>query len=125
GAVRRQELLLRVILDRPHALLQRGILRGDAEDAAIDALLLLSVAIDQVVVVFVCQRPERPGLIRAMDALALLHVAPLLLGQRTVGTEVDAPGPAMVIVYRHPDMTAERVIAERRAPPPPRQQPLA
>src|SRR5262249_33430399 len=99
-AGRRQQLLLPVILGRPHALLQRSILHGDAEDAAIGALLLLCAAIDEVVVVLVCQRPERPGRVRAMDALAVLHVAPLLIGQRTVGAEVDAPGPAMVVVDR-------------------------
>src|SRR5262249_61253054 len=89
------------------------------------ALLLLCAAIDQVVVLLVCQRPERPRHVRAMDALALLHVVPLLLGQRTVGAEVDAPGPAMVVVDRHPDMTAERVIAERREPHEPPTQPPA
>src|SRR5262249_60353962 len=102
---------------------QRGILHRDAEDTAVGALHLLCVAIDQVVVVLVRQRSERAGHVRAMDALALLHMAPFLLRQRTIGAEVDAPGPAMVIVDRHPDVTAERVIAERRGQRAPREEP--
>src|SRR5262249_59483705 len=101
----------RVVLDRTHALLQRGILDSDAEDAAIGALVLLRTAVDQVIVVLVGQWPERAGHVRAMDALALPHVAPLVLGQRPVGAEVDAPGPAMLIVDRPPDVTAGRVLA--------------
>src|SRR5579864_1910509 len=38
--------------------------------------------------------------------------------------EVDAPGPAMVIVDRDPDMAGERMVAEWRDQGEPREQPL-
>src|SRR5262245_44565336 len=113
-AVGRQQLLVLVVLDRPHAFLQRRILDGEAEHAAVGAVFLLRAAVDEIVVVLVCQRAERAGLVRAVDAFAFLHVVPFLVGQRLLRMEIDAPGPAIVIVDRHPDMAAERVIAERR-----------
>ena len=45
------EVLLGAVLDRPHALLQRGVLHGDALDAAEGELRLLRGAIDQRVAI--------------------------------------------------------------------------
>ncbi len=59
-----------------------------------------------------------------MDALAELHVVALLVRERLLGMEVDAPGPAAVVVDWHPDVAAERVVAERRDQREPGEQPL-
>src|SRR5262245_34323865 len=123
-AVGRKQLLVLVVLDRSHAFLQRRILNGEAEDAAVGALLLLRTAIDEIVVVLVGQRTERAGLVGTMDAFALLHVMAFLGGQRFARMEVDTPGPAIVIVDRHPDVAAERMVAERRDQREPRKQPM-
>src|SRR5262245_4228112 len=123
-AVGRKQLLVLVVLDRSHAFLQRRVLNGEPEDAAVGALLLLRTAIDEIVVVLVGQRAERAGLVGTMDAFALLHVMAFLGGQRFARMEVDAPGPAIVIVDWHPDVAAERMVAERRDQREPRKQPL-
>ena len=52
------EILLGAVDDRPHAFLQRAILDRDAIDAAIGLAAPLSVAIHQIVVVLVGERPE-------------------------------------------------------------------
>ena len=49
-----------------------------------------------------------------MNALALFKVVALFLGQGLVRAEVDAPGPAVVVVDRHPHMAAKRMVSERR-----------
>jgi hypothetical protein len=113
-----------MVLDRPHAFLQRGVLHREAEDATVGAFLLLGPAVDQVVVVLISQRPERARRIGAMDALAFFHRPPLPRGQRLARMEVDAPRPAIVIVDRHPDVTSQRMIAKRRDQREPGEQPL-
>jgi hypothetical protein len=51
AAVGGQYLFFGMVLDRPHALLQRVILRGNARHTAVQTPLFLGLAIDQVVVV--------------------------------------------------------------------------
>jgi two-component system, LuxR family, sensor histidine kinase DctS len=68
--------------------------------------------------------PIGARLVFAVDSPADFHVAALLVGQRLVRVEVDAPGPAVVIVDRHPHVTPQRVLAERRDQREPREQPL-
>src|SRR5215472_15769802 len=109
-----KQLFVFMVLDRSHAFLQRSILGGESEHAAIGALVLLRLAIHEVIVVLVRERTECAGLIGAVDSLALLHVAPLLGRQRLTGVKIDAPGPAIVVVNRHPDVTAEGMVAKRR-----------
>src|SRR5690349_24193562 len=114
-----------MILNQPHALLQRGVLHRDAEYTAIGPLFLLCSAIDQIVIVLVRLGSEAArGLVLAVDPLPLLHVATLFVRERLVRMEIDAPCPAAVIVDRHPDVTAERVLAERGDKRVPGEQPL-
>src|SRR5439155_25561438 len=70
-------------------------------------------------------RAERAAvLVLAMDALAFFHVLAFLGTERSLGLEVDAPRPAMVVVDRNPDVAAQRVLAEGRDQREPREQPL-
>src|SRR5215471_4757631 len=57
--VGRDQIFLHAVHDRSHALLQRGVLHGDAFHAAIGAARLLRRPIDQIIVVLVGERAER------------------------------------------------------------------
>jgi hypothetical protein len=59
-----------------------------------------------------------------VHAAAILQVLPFLGGQRLVDVEVDAPGPAVVVVDGHPHVAAEHVVAERRDQREPREDEL-
>jgi len=124
GAIRGQQPFGLVVLDGSHAFLQRRILHGEAEHAAVRALLLLRHAIDQIVVVLVGKRTESDGIAGRVNAPARVQVRALLPGQRLARVEIDAPGPATVVVDGHPDMAAQRVFAEWRDQREPREQPL-
>jgi hypothetical protein len=113
-----------VILNGSHAFLQRGILHREAEHAAVGAVLLLRLAVEQIIIVLVRLRPKGAGLVLAVDTPPLLHVAALLCGELLLRMEIDAPGPAVFVVDRYPHMAAERVLAEGRYQREPRKQPL-
>src|SRR5688500_7827927 len=49
-----------------------------------------------------------------MDALAVLHRLPFLVGQRTDRMVVEAPGPAILVVDRDPEMAVDRMVAAWR-----------
>src|SRR5262249_50251064 len=99
-------------------------LNRDTEDAAVRPFLLLCAPIEEIVVVLVRFRSEGAPFVRAVDALTLLHMMALLFGQRFVRVEVDAPGPAMLVVDRDPDMAAKRMVPEGRDQRKPGEQPL-
>src|SRR6516162_2635908 len=107
-AVGRQQLFVLVILNRPHTLLQRCVLDGKSEHAAVGAPVFLRAAIDEIIVILVGQRPERAaGLIGAVDTFAFCHGTTLLLRQRLAGMEVDAPCPAIVVFVWNAAATTE------------------
>src|SRR5262249_50151009 len=124
SAVSRQKLLVLVILNWSHALLERRVLRGETKHATIGAQILLRRTVHEVIIVLVGNRAEGAGLIGTMNALAFLHVASLDHGQRLVGVKIDAPGPAIIIVDRYPNVPTEGVIAEGRNKREPRKEPL-
>src|SRR4051812_16217045 len=98
------EVLLGAVDDRPHAFLQRGVLDGDAFDAAVVAAGLLRGAVHEVVVILVRHRDEvgaRDG--GRMDALARLHRVAFGRGERPRDVIVEAPRPAILVVDRDPE----------------------
>src|SRR5580700_6386026 len=97
AVVGRDQVFLGAVADRAHAFLQRGILHGEAGDAAIGAAGFLRGAVDQIIVVLVGKRPER-GIDFAMHAGAILHGIDLGLAQRPHRMEVVGPGPAILVV---------------------------
>src|SRR5580700_4838618 len=72
AVVGRDQVFFGAVADRAHAFLQRGVLHGEAGDAAIGPPGLLCGAVDQIIVVLVGERPER-GIDFAMHAGAVLH----------------------------------------------------
>src|SRR5882672_9932957 len=108
------EVLARAVLDRAHRLLERRVLHGDALDAAVGAAALLLRAVDQVVVPAVRKRDEGARHVLYVDPGAFLHRLALARGKRPVGMVVDAPGPASLVVDRHPHVRAERMARTRR-----------
>src|SRR5215470_17673550 len=66
------QVLAGTVLDRPHRLLQRRVLHGDALDAAVRAAALLQSAVDEVVVAPVRERDEGAGDVFHVDSGALL-----------------------------------------------------
>src|SRR4029079_12806601 len=108
------QVFLRAIDDRPHALLQRGVLHADALDAAEGPAGLLRGPIDQVVVVLVGERTVGARLDLDVDALAVAHRRQLRGRQLADRVVVEAPRPAGVVVDGDPEMAVHRVIAARR-----------
>src|SRR5580698_2721673 len=107
------QVLFGAVADRTHAFLERSVLHGEAGDAAIGAASLLRGAVDQIIVILVGERPER-GVDFAMYAGAVLHGIDLGLAQRPYRMEVVGPGPAILVVDRHPEMAVDRMVAARR-----------
>ena len=108
------QVLLGAVADRTHALLQRGVLDGETGHAAEGPAGFLRRAIDQIVVVLVGERPIGPGDVLAVHAGAVAHGVDLAAGERPHRMEVVAPGPAILVVDRDPEMAVDRVIAARR-----------
>src|SRR6202030_2314837 len=71
------EILLRAVLDRTHALLHGSILDGDAADPAVGAARFLGATVDHVVVILIDDRPEGTGDQLDMDAAAFAHCVEL------------------------------------------------
>src|SRR5438034_6294668 len=67
------EIFLGAVADRSHALLQRGILHGEAGNAAKRFARFLSRAVDQIVIVLIRERTVGTGDIFAMHACAIAH----------------------------------------------------
>src|SRR5262249_57969737 len=65
------EVLFGAVADRSHALLQRGVLDGEAGNAAEGLAGLLRRAVDQIVVVLVGERPIGAGGVLAVHARAV------------------------------------------------------
>src|SRR5262249_48618910 len=97
--------------DWPHALLERRVLHRDALDAAEGLARLLGGTVDQVIVVLVGERAEGSWDIAHVDALSVAHRGDFGLRQLTNGVVVEAPGPAILVVDRDPEMTVNRMIA--------------
>ena len=114
AVVGRDQILLAAILDRPAALLDRGVLHGDAFDAAIRLVVLLRHAVDHVVVVFVDHRAERAGNEIDVDAAAVAHDFKLVRRERPRRMVGEAPRHAVLVVDRHEGVAVERVVAIRR-----------
>ena len=62
--------------------------------------------------------------IQHMDTVAGLHQFAFVVAERFVGVKADAPGPAVFVVHRHPDMAAQRVVTKRRDQGEPGKDPL-
>src|SRR6185312_10030881 len=107
-------VLARAMLERAHALLHRGVLHGEAFDAGEGAAFLLRLAVHQIVVVLVRERPEGARHQWHVNALPGDHGVALVLGERPRGVVVGAPGPAVLVVHRHQAMAADRMVAARR-----------
>src|SRR5262249_45705524 len=114
AVVGRDQVLLGAIDDRPHAFLQRAVLDGDPLDAAVAVTALLRGAIHQVVVVLVGERPIRSRHVLAVHALAVQHRLALGGGDVAGGMVVVAPGPAVFVVDRTPEVAVHRMAAARR-----------
>src|SRR5579864_6367431 len=112
--VRRDQILLTALDDRPHAFLERCILHADAIDAAIGNTRDLRVAIHQVVVALVGERIERTRDRFHMNARAVVHRRDFLARERAAWMIIDAPRPGVVVVDRNPGVTADRVATARR-----------
>ena len=108
------QVLLRPVLDRPHAFLEGRVLHADSLDAAERVAGLLRRAVDEVVVVPVLQRTESEREHLHVDALAVLHRMAFVGGEGAHRMVVEAPRPAIVIVDRDPEVAVHRVIAARR-----------
>src|SRR3954454_24560655 len=96
------EILFGTVADRPHALLERGVLNCESGNAAEGVTGLLSGAVDQIVVVLVGERPISPGNVLAVHARAVAHGLDLAGAEGANGVEVIAPGPAVLVVDRDP-----------------------
>src|SRR3981081_201083 len=107
------EIFFGAVADRSHALLQRGVLDRKAGNSAEGLAGLLGGAIDQIVVVLVGERPIGPGHVLAVHARAAAHGLDLARAERANGMKVVAPGPAILVVDRDPEVTVDRVIAAR------------
>src|SRR6516225_5436069 len=108
------EVLFGAVADRSHALLQRGILDGEAGNAAEGLAGLLRRAVNQIVVVLVGERPIGARGVLAVHARAVAHGVNLAPGERAYRMKVVAPGPAILVVDRDPEVAVDRVIAARR-----------
>ena len=82
--------------------------------AAEGAAFLLRLAVHQIVVGLVGGRDVGARHIGDVDALAGLHRLALLVGERARHLVVEAPGPAVVVVDRHPEVAVHRMIGARR-----------
>src|SRR5437762_7384730 len=102
--VRGDEVLLGAVDDRPHAFLQGGVLHGDTFDSAIGVATSLRRAIDEVVIVLVGDWPIGTGNIENVNTLALSHRIALGIGQTAGGVKIIAPGPAILVVDRNPEV---------------------
>src|SRR5262245_32900612 len=102
--VGRHEVLLGAVADRSHALLQRGVLDREAGDAAERLAGLLRRAVDQIVVVLVRERPIAARRVLAVHARAVAHGVDLAGGERANRMKVVAPGPAILVVDRDPEV---------------------
>src|SRR6516225_964031 len=108
------EVLLGAVADRSHALLQRGVLDREAGDAAEGLAGFLRRTVDQIVVVLVGERPIGAGGVLAVNARAVAHGLDLAPGERAYRMKVVAPGPAILVVDRDPEVAVDRVVAARR-----------
>ncbi len=108
------QVLFGAVADRTHAFLQRGILDGDAGDAAEIPAGLLGRAVHQVVVVLVGERAIGAGHIFAVHARAVAHRLHFGRTQRTHRVEIVAPRPAILVVDRDPEVAVHRMIGARR-----------
>ena len=114
AAVGGNQPLLGAVDDRAHALLQRRVLHRDALHAGVGVAALLGLAVDQVVVVLVLQRPVGAGDVLAVHAVAVLHRLHLGCGQRADRVVVERVRPAVLVVDRDPEVAVHRVVAARR-----------
>src|SRR5262252_3706839 len=108
------EVLLGAVADRSHALLQRGVLHREAGNAAEGLAGFLRRAVDQIVVVLVGERAIGAGGVLAVHARAVAHGVDLAPGERAYRMKVVAPGPAILVVDRDPEVAVDRVVAARR-----------
>ena len=105
------QVFLGAIHDRPGALLQRCILHGNAGNTAVVALGTLRRTIHQVVVGFIGNRAVGAGDELGIDALGVLHRGMFFgvqIARRMMG---EGPGPAVLVIDRHPGMAVQGVIA--------------
>ena len=86
----------------------------DAEHAAVGAAFLLRLAVHQVVVGLVGGGDVGAGHVGDVDALAGLHGLALLVGERARHLVVEAPGPAVLVVDRHPEVAVHRMVGAGR-----------
>ena len=70
--------------------------------------------VHQVIIGFVLQRNEGAGHVLHMDAGTVMHGFLFALAQIAARVIVDAPGPAVLVIDRHPGMRAQRMIGARR-----------
>src|SRR5256885_10146885 len=119
AVVGRDQVLLGAIDDRAHQLLDAGILHRKSSDAAIGFAGLLGGAIDEVVVVFIGFGPPSLGspaialFVDHVAAGAVAHRRDLGVGERAHRVVVPVPNPAVLIIDRDPEMSADRVVAAR------------
>src|SRR5262249_60480503 len=85
-----------------------------AGDAAKRLAGLLRRAVDQIVVVLVGERPIATRRVLAVHARAVAHGVDLAPGERANRMKVVAPGPAMLVVDRDPEVAVDRMVAARR-----------
>src|SRR5690349_12039870 len=95
------------VLDGPHAFLDRSVLHCDPVDPGRRVPVALRFAIEQVIVRLVGERNESAWHVFDVNALAVLHCRDFRFRQRALGMIVDAPGPAIFIVDRHPGMRTQ------------------
>src|SRR5262249_707171 len=108
------EVLLGAVAGRSHALLQRGVLDREAGDAAEGLAGLLRRAVDQIVVVLVGEGLVAAGGVLAVPARAVAHGVDLAPGERAYRMKVVAPGPAILVVDRDPEVAVDGVVGARR-----------
>src|SRR2546422_469920 len=101
------QMLPGAVLDRAHLLLHRRILHRNTFHAAIGAAALLRGAVDKIVVRLVRERNEGARHVLHVDPRAFLHRLQLRGAERAVRMIVDAPGPAVLVVDRHPGVRPE------------------
>src|SRR5262249_46285375 len=83
----------------------------------------LRLAVQQIVFRLVGERNERAGHVFDVNALPVLHCRDFRFRERAPGMVVDAPGPAALIIDRHPGVRTQWMPCPRRNDRVPRHDP--